>query len=145
MRMWCRRAAPSGRRPGPGWRWSARTPASGLRREGEGEGWDFGTGAGFYVDATQAPWAANYKMYSYVTQELVELVAQSFPRTSRERRGVFGHSMGGHGALTIAFKNPGACTRACPRSPHLPPLQLPLGPQGLRGLPGPRRRGVEES
>ncbi|MDQ0471691.1 S-formylglutathione hydrolase [Labrys wisconsinensis] len=68
--------------------------------------WQFGSGAGFYVDATEAPYAANYRMYSYVTQELPALVAAEFP-ADMSRQGIFGHSMGGHGALTIALKNPG--------------------------------------
>ncbi|WP_018236304.1 S-formylglutathione hydrolase [Ensifer sp. BR816] len=71
----------------------------------EPDNWQFGKGAGFYVDATQQPFAANYRMYSYVTQELPQLVAASFP-ADMERQGIFGHSMGGHGALTIALKKP---------------------------------------
>ncbi|MGO4836358.1 S-formylglutathione hydrolase, partial [Rhizobiaceae sp. 2RAB30] len=72
----------------------------------EKDNWQFGSGAGFYVDATQEPFARNYRMYSYVTQELPALVAQNFP-TDMSRQAIFGHSMGGHGALTIALKNPG--------------------------------------
>lgn len=67
--------------------------------------WQFGSGAGFYVDATEAPYAANYRMYSYVTRELPALVAANFP-ADMARQSIFGHSMGGHGALTIALKNP---------------------------------------
>jgi S-formylglutathione hydrolase len=67
--------------------------------------WQFGTGAGFYLDATAEPWRKNYNMYSYITQELPELVAENFA-VDMKRQGVFGHSMGGHGALTIALKNP---------------------------------------
>ncbi|MBL8581397.1 MAG: S-formylglutathione hydrolase [Rhizobiaceae bacterium] len=72
----------------------------------EKDNWQFGCGAGFYLDATQAPYSANYRMYSYVTQELPALVAANFP-ADMTRQGIFGHSMGGHGALTIALKNPG--------------------------------------
>ena len=72
--------------------------------DAEGD-WQIGTGAGFYVDASEAPWSRNYRMYSYVTGELPELVARSFP-AKMNRQGIFGHSMGGHGALTIALKNP---------------------------------------
>jgi S-formylglutathione hydrolase len=72
----------------------------------EPDNWQFGKGAGFYVDATEAPYAKNYRMYSYVTQELPSLVAGSFP-ADMARQGIFGHSMGGHGALTIALRNPG--------------------------------------
>ncbi len=72
----------------------------------EKDNWQFGCGAGFYLDATQAPYAANYRMYSYVTGELPALIDRAFP-ADMSRQGVFGHSMGGHGALTIALKNPG--------------------------------------
>jgi len=71
----------------------------------EPDNWQFGKGAGFYVDATEAPYAANYRMYSYVTGELPKLVAENFP-ADMSRQGIFGHSMGGHGAITIALKNP---------------------------------------
>lgn len=71
----------------------------------EKDNWQFGLGAGFYVDATQEPYARNYRMYSYITQELPALIAANFP-ADMERQGIFGHSMGGHGALTIALKNP---------------------------------------
>ena len=72
----------------------------------EADNWQFGSGAGFYVDATQSPWSANYNMYSYVTEELRETIAANFP-VNMNRQGIFGHSMGGHGALTIALRNPG--------------------------------------
>lgn len=84
-------------------------PDTSPRGEGipdEKENWQFGSGAGFYLDATQAPYAENYRMYSYVTEELPELIAARFP-ADMARQGIFGHSMGGHGALTIALKNPG--------------------------------------
>ncbi|EKF41049.1 S-formylglutathione hydrolase [Nitratireductor indicus C115] len=71
----------------------------------EPDNWQFGKGAGFYVDATQEPFAENYRMYSYVTQELPALIAEHFP-ADMSRQGIFGHSMGGHGALTIALNNP---------------------------------------
>ena len=67
--------------------------------------WQMGKGAGFYLDATEAPWAAHYQMYSYITRELTELVGKTF-RADMGRQGIFGHSMGGHGALTIALKHP---------------------------------------
>src|ERR1700712_1455605 len=69
------------------------------------DAYDFGQGAGFYVDADQAPWKANFKMYSYVTRELPALIAEHFP-VDMARHGVFGHSMGGHGALTVALREP---------------------------------------
>jgi S-formylglutathione hydrolase len=68
------------------------------------ESWQMGLGAGFYVDATEKPWAAHFQMYSYVTKELPALIAENF-RADMTRQGIFGHSMGGHGALTIALKN----------------------------------------
>lgn len=71
----------------------------------EPDNWQFGKGAGFYLDAAQAPFAKHYRMYSYVTQELPALIAREFP-ANMDRQGVFGHSMGGHGALTIALKHP---------------------------------------
>ncbi|OLP60533.1 S-formylglutathione hydrolase [Xaviernesmea oryzae] len=71
----------------------------------EPDNWQMGKGAGFYLDATQAPWSAHYRMESYITRELPALIADAFPADMR-RQGMFGHSMGGHGALTIALKNP---------------------------------------
>ncbi len=72
--------------------------------EGATESWDFGEGAGFYIDATEPPWADRFRMYSYITQELPAVIAEAFP-VDPLRAGIFGHSMGGHGALTIALKN----------------------------------------
>ncbi|RPE71606.1 S-formylglutathione hydrolase [Pacificibacter maritimus] len=69
------------------------------------ESWQMGQGAGFYVDATQEPWSKHFQMYSYITQELPALIAENFP-ADMSRQGITGHSMGGHGALTIALKNP---------------------------------------
>ncbi|MGJ8662545.1 MAG: alpha/beta hydrolase-fold protein, partial [Marinicella sp.] len=71
---------------------------------GEDDSYDFGSGAGFYLNATAQPWATNYNMYDYVVNELPELIAQNFP-VMAEKSSIFGHSMGGHGALTIALKN----------------------------------------
>lgn len=82
----------------------------------EKDNWQFGSGAGFYVDATEAPYAQNYRMYSYITGELPALVGARFP-ADMGRQGIFGHSMGGHGALTIALKNPErfrSCTAFAP-------------------------------
>lgn len=70
------------------------------------DNWQIGKGAGFYVDATEAPWKRNYQMYSYIVEELPGIIARAFP-VDMGRQGIFGHSMGGHGALTIALKNPG--------------------------------------
>ncbi|KAG7235670.1 hypothetical protein INR49_002346 [Caranx melampygus] len=82
------------------------TSPRGCDIEGENESWDFGTGAGFYVDATQDPWKTNYRMYSYITEELPKLINANFP-TDPDRMSISGHSMGGHGALICALKNPG--------------------------------------
>ena len=71
----------------------------------DADNWQFGSGAGFYLDAVQEPWRKNYRMYSYITEELPALIAEHFP-ADMERQSIFGHSMGGHGALTIALKNP---------------------------------------
>lgn len=83
-------------------------PDTSPRGEGipdEKDNWQFGCGAGFYLDATEAPFAKNYRMYSYITEELPALIAANFP-ADMDRQAIFGHSMGGHGALTIALRNP---------------------------------------
>ncbi|KAK2119107.1 hypothetical protein P7K49_000493 [Saguinus oedipus] len=82
------------------------TSPRGCNIKGEDESWDFGTGAGFYVDATEDPWKTNYRMYSYITEELPQLINANFP-VDPQRTSIFGHSMGGHGALICALKNPG--------------------------------------
>jgi len=88
--------------------------------------WDFGSGAGFYLDATQAPWAERWRMESYVTRELPELLAAHFP-WRRERLGLFGHSMGGHGALTLALRHPGAYASVSAFAPVAATMQCPWG------------------
>lgn len=87
----------------------------------EPDNWQFGKGAGFYLDATQEPFARNYRMYSYVTQELPDLVAREFP-VDMTRQGIFGHSMGGHGALTIALKNAGRFRSCSAFAPIVNPI-----------------------
>lgn len=91
------------------------------------DGWDIGLGAGFYVDATQAPWSANYRMWTYVTQELPELLAADFPMLDQSRQGISGHSMGGHGALTIALRHPGRFRSVSAFAPIVAPSQVPWG------------------
>lgn len=86
----------------------------------EKDNWQFGAGAGFYVDATEPPYAKNYRMYSYVTQELPALIAREFP-ADMERQSIFGHSMGGHGALTIALKHPDRFRSASAFAPIVQP------------------------
>ena len=101
----------------------------------DAEEWDFGQGAGFYVDATEAPWAANYRMWSYVTDELPGLVAAEFP-ADIERQAITGHSMGGHGALTIALRNPGRFRSVSAFAPIVAPSQVPWGQKALAGYLG---------
>jgi S-formylglutathione hydrolase len=90
------------------------------------EGWDIGLGAGFYVDATQEPWAPHYAMWSYVTQELPALVAAEFP-LDMARQGITGHSMGGHGALTVALRHPERFRSVSAFAPIVAPSQVPWG------------------
>ena len=100
----------------------------------DGEGYDLGKGAGFYVNATQAPWAAHYRMYDYVVDELPALVEANFPVTSA--RAISGHSMGGHGALTIALKNPGRYRSVSAFSPIVAPMQVPWGQKAFAAYLG---------
>ena len=97
--------------------------------------YDFGLGAGFYVDATRPPFARNYRMWSYVTQELPELIAAEFPADSG-RQSILGHSMGGHGALTIALSHPGRYRAASAFSPIAAPSLVPWGIKALTGYLG---------
>lgn len=114
------------------------TSPRGLNLPGEAQAYDFGLGAGFYVDATEAPWSAGYRMYSYVTQELPALVEGQFP-LDPARRGIFGHSMGGHGALTIALKNPQRYRSVSAFAPIVSPMRCPWGEKALTGYLGPDR------
>jgi S-formylglutathione hydrolase len=97
--------------------------------------YDFGHGAGFYVDATQAPFARHYRMWSYVTGELPELIAAHFP-VDPKRQSILGHSMGGHGALTIALSHPNSYRAATAFSPIAAPSQVPWGVKALTGYLG---------
>jgi S-formylglutathione hydrolase len=92
--------------------------------------YDFGQGAGFYVDATEEPYARNYRMYSYVAAELPDLVASLFP-ADLNRQAITGHSMGGHGALTIALKNPGRYRSVSAFAPIVAPSRVPWGEKAL--------------
>lgn len=107
------------------------------------EGYDFGKGAGFYVDATRAPWATNFRMRSYVEKELPALVAEHFP-VDLARQGITGHSMGGHGALTVALRNPGRFKSVSAFSPIVSPLHCPWGEKALGGYLGPDRSAWRE-
>ena len=98
-------------------------------------GWDFGLGAGFYVDATREPYANHYRMWSYVAAELPDLVAAEFP-AEMERQGITGHSMGGHGALTVALRHPGRFRSVSAFAPIVAPSQVPWGQKALAGYLG---------
>lgn len=91
----------------------------------DAEGYDLGKGAGFYVNATQGPWAAHYRMYDYIVDELPALIEANLPVTGA--RAISGHSMGGHGALTIALRNPGRYRSVSAFSPIVAPSQVPWG------------------
>ena len=100
--------------------------------------WDFGQGAGFYVDATEAPWSANFQMRRYVTEELPALVAEHFP-VDMARQGITGHSMGGHGALTVALSHPGRYRSVSAFAPIVAPVQVPWGERAFSGYLGDNR------
>lgn len=99
--------------------------------------YDLGQGAGFYVNATEAPWAPHFRMYDYVVEELPALVEAHFPVT--RARAISGHSMGGHGALTIALKNPGRYRSVSAFAPIVAPTQVPWGQKALRAYLGENR------
>ncbi len=106
------------------------TSPRGAGVSGEDDDYDLGTGAGFYVDATQAPWNQHYQMYSYITQELPDLIFSQFA-ADRNRQGIMGHSMGGHGAITIALKNPDVYQSVSAFSPICAPSYCPWGKKAL--------------
>ncbi len=97
--------------------------------------YDMGQGAGFYVDATEEPWSQHFRMRSYIEQELPALIADEFP-IHMQRQGIFGHSMGGHGALTIALRNPDRYKSVSAFSPIVSPLNCPWGEKALGGYIG---------
>ncbi len=97
--------------------------------------YDFGLGAGFYVNATQAPFAQHYRMRDYIERELPELIAREFP-ADMTRQGIMGHSMGGHGALTIGLRNPETYRAVSAFSPIVAPSQVPWGQKALGGYLG---------
>ena len=100
----------------------------------DAEGYDLGKGAGFYVNATQAPWSRHYRMYDYVVAELPALVEANFPVS--DARAISGHSMGGHGALVIALKNPGRYRSVSAFSPIVAPSQVPWGEKAFTAYLG---------
>jgi S-formylglutathione hydrolase len=103
------------------------------------ESYDFGKGAGFYVDATEAPWSANFRMRSYIEDELPALVLREFPQTDMARQGITGHSMGGHGALTIGLRNPDRFKSVSAFAPIASPINCPWGEKALTGYIGANR------
>jgi S-formylglutathione hydrolase len=111
------------------------TSPRGANVEGESASWDFGVGAGFYLDATQAPWAAHWRMESYLVGELLPLVQREFG-FDVARTGIFGHSMGGHGALTLALRHPGAFASVSAFAPICAPTQCPWGHKAFAGYLG---------
>ena len=98
--------------------------------------WDMGQGAGFYVDSTQAPWSAHFRMWSYVTEELPALVADHFP-VAMDRQAITGHSMGGHGAVTVALRHPDRFRSVSAFAPIVAPGQVPWGQKALGAYLGP--------
>nr|WP_290221583.1 S-formylglutathione hydrolase [Trichocoleus desertorum] len=102
---------------------------------GEDDDWDFGSGAGFYVDATQEPWSQHYRMYSYITEELPALIAEHFPVKS-DRQGIFGHSMGGHGALVCALRNRDRYRSVSAFAPIVAPMRCPWGEKAFSNYLG---------
>lgn len=112
------------------------TSPRGLDLPGEHEDYDFGSGAGFYVNATQSPWVNHYRMYDYVLEELPALVAAHLPADT-DRSGVFGHSMGGHGALVVALRNPDRYRSVSAFAPICAPTLCPWGHKAFAGYLGP--------
>lgn len=111
------------------------TSPRGLDLPGEHDDWDFGSGAGFYVDATESPWSAHYRMYEYVTEELPRALESSQP-LDIARASVTGHSMGGHGALVIALRNPGRYASVSAFAPIVSPTRCPWGERAFSGYLG---------
>jgi S-formylglutathione hydrolase len=111
------------------------TSPRGVKLPGDSDSWDFGVGAGFYVDATEEPWSRHYRMYSYVTQELPALIEADFA-IDPQRLGIFGHSMGGHGALVIALKNPERYRSVSAFAPIAAPKTCPWGEKAFTGYLG---------
>ncbi len=111
------------------------TSPRGVPLPGDSEYWDFGVGAGFYLDATVEPWSRHYRMYSYLTRELPALVVSQFPVDPR-RQGIFGHSMGGHGALTLGLRHPERFRSISAFAPIAAPMQVPWGQKAFAGYLG---------
>ncbi|KWF24112.1 S-formylglutathione hydrolase, partial [Burkholderia pseudomultivorans] len=119
------------------------TSPRGAGAAGETDAWDFGVGAGFYVDATEAPWSVHYRMESYVTGELRELVTAELP-IDGARLGIFGHSMGGHGALTLALRHPDLYRSVSAFAPIAAPMRCPWGEKAFSGYLGEDREAWKQ-
>jgi S-formylglutathione hydrolase len=119
------------------------TSPRGVDLPGEDDAYDFGSGAGFYIDATEDPWVRHYRMESYIARELPALIEASFP-VDRKRVGVFGHSMGGHGALTLALKHPDKFRSVSAFAPISAPTQCPWGEKAFSGYLGSDREVWKE-
>lgn len=115
----------------------------GLKIKGENDAYDFGSGAGFYVNATADPWKDNYKMYDYITSELPQALYKAFPELDSTRVSIMGHSMGGHGALTLYLKNPGLYKSVSAFAPISNPTKCPWGQKAFKGYFG-EKDGLEE-
>jgi S-formylglutathione hydrolase len=112
------------------------TSPRGANVPGEAESWDFGVGAGFYLDATEAPWAGHWRMESWLIEELLPLLGAHLP-LDMQRLGIFGHSMGGHGALTLALRHPGLFKSLS--------AFAPMGREGLHRLPRRRQHALDRA
>ncbi|MGB1582096.1 MAG: S-formylglutathione hydrolase [Nevskiales bacterium] len=117
---------------------SCDTSPRGLNLPGEDESWDFGSGAGFYLDATQPIWSDNYRMGSYISEELPALIEAHFP-AAKDKRGIFGHSMGGHGALVTALRNPQYWHSLSAFAPISNPMNCPWGQKAFVNYLGHRK------
>ena len=111
------------------------TSPRGANVAGEADSWDFGVGAGFYLDATQPPWSRHWRMESWITTELLPLLTSTLP-IDAARIGIFGHSMGGHGALTLALRHPGLFKSVSALAPICAPSQCPWGRKAFAGYLG---------
>ncbi|CAK8697526.1 S-formylglutathione hydrolase-like [Clavelina lepadiformis] len=121
------------------------TSPRGCKIDGEDDSYDFGSGAGFYVDATEPKWKTNYRMYSYVTKELVQVINSNFTsKVDADKMSVFGHSMGGHGALVLALKQPGKYKSVSAFAPITNPTQCGWGQKALGGYLGTNKSTHEE-
>ncbi|KAI8627389.1 carbohydrate esterase family 1 protein [Xylariaceae sp. FL1651] len=123
------------------------TSPRGARIAGEDDSWDFGTGAGFYVDATRPPWSAHYNMYSYVRHELLDALfadAGLGDKLDKDRISITGHSMGGHGALTLFLKNPGLFRSVSAFAPIANPSRCPWGEKAFSGYLGDDREAWKQ-